>query len=160
MYRLTGPPYASLCVPAPPPAFYSGGMARPRSAAPVVLALVVDVVLVVAFAAAGRASHDEQILVGLVGTAGPFLIALLVGWAAARAWRAPLAAVRTGIPVWLVTVTGGMLLRVLFGQGTALAFIVVAVLTLGAMLVGWRGAWRLARRLRRPRAVADENMSS
>jgi hypothetical protein len=135
-------------------------MTRPRSAAPIVFALVVDIVLVVAFAAAGRASHDEQVLVGLIGTAGPFLIALLAGWIAARAWRAPLAAVRTGIPVWAVTVVGGMLLRALFGQGTAAAFIVVAVLTLGAMLVGWRGAWRLARRLRQPRTAADENMSS
>jgi hypothetical protein len=109
-------------------------------------ALVADVVLVVAFAAIGRASHAEGVLgpggAGLATTAWPFLVGLVAGWAAARAWRAPLAPVRTGIPVWIATVVVGMLLRAVTGQGVAVAFVVVATLTLAVFLVGWRAAVR------------------
>jgi hypothetical protein len=37
-----------------------------------------------------------------------------------------------------VTVVVGMILRVMSGQGTAVAFIVVALGFLGATMVGWR----------------------
>jgi hypothetical protein len=40
--------------------------------------------------------------------------------------------------VWLVTVALGQALRVLAGQGTALAFIIVSLLFLGLFLLGWR----------------------
>lgn len=90
------------------------------------------------FALAGRASHDSDIWGGLVGTAWPFLGALAAGWLVSLAWRAPRAPLRTGVPVWLVTVAGGMLLRAASGQGTALPFVVVATLTLLVALVGWR----------------------
>lgn len=115
---------------------------RPRRAA---AALALDAALVVAFAAIGRASHDDGgtgVLgeggVGLATTAWPFLAALGVGWLVALAWRRPSAPLRTGVPVWLVTIVGGMLLRALSGQGTALPFVVVATLALLALLVGWR----------------------
>lgn len=108
----------------------------------VLLALLADVVLVVAFAAVGRASHESGVLgdggLGLLTTAWPFVAALAVGWLVSAAWRRPLAPIRSGIPVWAVTVVGGMLLRALSGQGTAVPFIVVATLTLLALLVGWR----------------------
>lgn len=105
----------------------------------------IDAVLVLGFAALGRRSHDEGSSVsGIVEVAAPFLIALVVGWLAARAWRAPLA-LRTGAIVWVVTVAGGLALRSLvFDRGIAPAFIVVALLTLGVLLVGWRA---LAERL-------------
>jgi len=114
----------------------------PRSAAPTSAsvwgALAVDAVLVVAFAATGRASHDEAVLTGLWTTAWPFLAALAAGWALSRAWRAPAAPVRTGIPLWLIAVAGGMVLRALAGQGVSPPFVVVATLVLGVALVGWR----------------------
>ncbi|GEK80315.1 DUF3054 domain-containing protein [Agrococcus baldri] len=123
------------------------------SARAVVAALVVDAVLVVAFAAIGRATHHDGVLgeggSGLATTAWPFLAALAAGWLASLAWRAPLAPLRAGAPIWLVTVVGGMLLRALSGQGTAVPFIVVATLTLLAMLVGWRAIASLAVRARR-----------
>lgn len=121
--------------------------ARSRSGA-VVAAALIDAASVFAFAVAGRASHDSDVWAGLFTTAWPFLTALIVGWLVARCWRAPFALVRTGVAVWLVTVVGGMLLRAASGQGTAFAFIVVATLVLGALLVGWRGIAVLVARRR------------
>ena len=118
----------------------------------IALALVVDTVLVVAFAALGRASHDSDILGGLWQTAWPFLVGLAVGWLVTLAWRAPLEPVRTGLGVWAATVIGGMLLRAASGQGTAVAFIIVATLTLLVLLVGWRVIAALVVRRRSRRA--------
>ncbi len=60
----------------------------------------------------------------------------------ARAWRAP-ASLAGGAVVWAVTVVGGLALRSLvFDRGVAPSFMVVAALTLGAMLMGWRAAAR------------------
>ncbi len=120
----------------------------------VAAALALDAVLVVAFAAAGRASHREGVLgeagAGLWATAWPFLAALAAAWVVSAAWRSPLAPLRAGVPLWLVTVAGGMLLRALSGQGTALPFVVVATLTLLLLLVGWRAIarWIGSRRAR------------
>jgi len=117
------------------------------------LVLLVDVVLVVVFAAIGRATHDGDVLgpagSGLATTAWPFVVALGLGWLVSRAWRAPLAPVRTGLIVWAVTVVVGMVLRAVSGQGVAVAFVIVAAITLGLFLVGWRGIARLVSRRRR-----------
>lgn len=128
-------------------------MTPPRSPA---LALVVDIVLVIVFAAIGRATHDGDVLgpfgSGLATTAWPFVAALLVGWLVTRAWRAPLAIVRTALPVWAVTVILGMALRAVSGQGVAVAFVIVAAMTLALFLLGWRGVATLVARVRRARA--------
>ncbi|MBD3940147.1 DUF3054 domain-containing protein [Microbacterium sp. NEAU-LLC] len=121
---------------------------RPTAAA-IVLALVLDIALVVAFAATGRASHDSDIWSGLWQTSWPFLAGLGLGWLVTLGWRAPAAPVRTGLGVWAVTVAGGMMLRLATGQGTALPFIIVASVTLLVALVGWRLIAALVRRLRR-----------
>lgn len=117
---------------------------------PAVTALLTDAVLVTLFAAVGFATHSPGVLSawGVGMTAWPFLVALAVGWVVSVAWRAPLAPLRTGMPVWLVTVGGGMLLRVLLGQGTALPFVIVATATLLALLVGWRLIAAAVRRAR------------
>lgn len=104
----------------------------------IVLALLLDIVLVVAFAATGRASHDSDVWSGLAQTAWPFLVGVVVGWLAVRGWRAPLAPLRTGLGVAAVAVVVGMLLRAASGQGTAVPFMIVATATLLALLVGWR----------------------
>ncbi len=124
------------------------------TAAATAAALAVDAVLVVAFAAAGRASHHGDILLGLWTTAWPFLAALAVGWVATLAWRRPLAPGRTGIPLWIVTVAGGMILRALSGHGTAVPFVLVAAGTLALLLIGWRLVALLARRVRTRRLEA------
>lgn len=117
--------------------------------ATIALAAVLDVLLVVTFTAIGRASHEEAAFgPGLITTAWPFVAALAVGWIVTLAWRAPTAIVRTGIPVWLITVAGGMVLRTLSDQGTAPAFIVVATITVAIFLLGWRTIVTVARRRR------------
>lgn len=103
----------------------------------VVLAAVIDVVLVIGFTVVGRASHDEG-PAGLLITAWPFIGGLAIGWLLMRAWRHPRRIVWTGIGIWIATVAGGMLLRVISGQGTAIAFIIVATLVVGVALIGWR----------------------
>ncbi len=103
------------------------------------VAAAADVLAIIVFVAIGRRSHDEgSALSGIVKVAAPFLIALVLGWLAARAWKAPMA-VGTGVIIWLVTVIGGLILRkVVFDGGTAMAFIIVASLFTLATLVGWR----------------------
>ncbi|MBA9007506.1 MULTISPECIES: DUF3054 domain-containing protein [Thermomonospora] len=105
---------------------------------------LLDVVGVVVFVAIGRASHDESgTLAGIASTAWPFLVGLAAGWAVVRAWRRPQALFPAGAGVWAVTVAGGMALRAVSGQGTALAFVIVATLFLALVLLGWRLVARL-----------------
>lgn len=107
-----------------------------RSAA---VGLVLDVCSVLAFVAIGRHTHDNgDSLAGLWHTAWPFLAGLAVGLLASRAWRGPLAIAPAGVGAWLGAAGIGMLIRVLAGQGTAAAFIVVAAAFLGLFLLGWR----------------------
>lgn len=109
----------------------------------------IDVCLVLAFVLIGRASHhDSGGLVGLASTAWPFLTGLAAGEIITRGWRRPAALVPTGLGVWLSTVTVGMILRVVAGQGTAAAFIAVALTFLGLFLLGWRLAVSRLRVLR------------
>ncbi|AZS46266.1 MULTISPECIES: DUF3054 domain-containing protein [Microbacterium] len=124
-------------------------------------AVVVDVVLVLIFAAIGRASHDEN-PAGFLLTAWPFLIALLIGHLLAallpgrprRPWS-----VLWGAVVWIVTVAGGMLIRVLSGDTAEVPFIIVATLVLGAFLVGWRAITALLRRGRNSPDAAEATRS-
>lgn len=114
------------------------------------IAFGIDVALVVLFAAIGRASHAESNAVtGAVVTASPFLAGTVIGWSVVRLLhkRWPVA-VGPGITVWFSTLVVGMLLRAATGQGTALAFVGVAALTLAAFLVGWRSVATVASRPR------------
>jgi hypothetical protein len=111
------------------------------------VAVVLDIACVLIFVIIGRASHAKgESLAGLASTSWPFLCGLGVGWLASRAWRRPLAIRPAGLVVWLSTVAIGMILRVISGQGTAAAFIAVALAFLALFLLGWRLLARLARR--------------
>jgi hypothetical protein len=111
------------------------------------VAVVLDVVCVLVFVVIGRASHTKgESLAGIASTCWPFLAGLGVGWLASRAWRRPLAIRPAGLAVWLCTVALGMILRVVSGQGTAVAFIIVALAFLALFLLGWRLLARLALR--------------
>jgi len=105
----------------------------------VVFAALADIASILVFVAIGRRNHDEgEAVDGILTVAAPFLIALVVGWLAARAWTRP-TQVETAFIIWPVTVALGMVLRNLaFDRGTALPFIIVATLVLGVFLVGWR----------------------
>jgi FtsH-binding integral membrane protein len=116
------------------------------------VAVVLDVCCVLVFVIIGRASHTKgETLAGIASTSWPFLAGLAAGWAVVRvsgvrAWRRPCAISPAGLLVWLVTVTLGMILRVVSGQGTAIAFIAVALVFLGLFLLGWRLIGGLVRR--------------
>jgi len=109
---------------------------------------------VLVFVAIGRANHhDGGGLAGFWDTLWPFAAGLVIGLLVTRFWRRPTALLPTGVGVWLSTVAAGMILRVLAGQGTALAFILVALVFLGLFQLGWRLAWRWLDPARRRLAV-------
>jgi hypothetical protein len=100
-----------------------------------------DICCVLAFVLIGRSAHHHgETIAGLAMTAWPFLAGLAAGLLVTRAWRRPAAIVPGGMGAWLGTVVIGMLLRVIFGQGTAFAFILVALAFLGLFMLGWRVA--------------------
>ena len=110
-------------------------------------ALIVDCCCVLLFVVIGRASHAKgESLGGIASTAWPFLAGLAGGWLAARAWRRPFGFFPAGVGAWLGAVVLGMVLRVVSGQGTAVAFIGVALAFLGLFLLGWRLVAGLASR--------------
>ena len=114
------------------------------------LAVILDCCCVLLFVIIGRASHTKgESLGGIASTAWPFLAGLAGGWLAARAWRRPLGPLGlwpAGVGAWLGAAALGMVFRVVSGQGTAAAFIVVALAFLGLFLLGWRLVVRLAGR--------------
>jgi FtsH-binding integral membrane protein len=110
-------------------------------------ALIFDCCCVLLFVVIGRASHAKgESLGGIASTAWPFLAGLAGGWLAARAWRRPFGLFPAGVGAWLGAVVLGMVLRVVSGQGTAVAFILVALAFLGLFLLGWRLVAGLASR--------------
>jgi hypothetical protein len=113
----------------------------------VLIAAALDVVSVLVFVAVGRRNHDEGTAVGgVLEVAAPFLIALAIGWLVSLTWRQPMN-LRSGAIIWASTIVVGMILRnVIFDRGTATAFVIVATLFLGAVLLGWRAIARLVTR--------------
>lgn len=115
-------------------------MADTQAPRRIVVAAVVDVVAVVLFVVLGRSSHHESgsAITGTLKVVAPFLLAVALGWLAARAWRSPMSPT-VGIVIWLVTAAGGMFLRrVVFQRSTALAFVIVGSVFTLLFLVGWR----------------------
>ena len=111
------------------------------------LAVILDCCCVLLFVIIGRASHTKgESLGGIASTAWPFLAGLAGGWLAARAWRRPSGLWPAGVGAWLGTAGLGMVFRVVSGQGTAAAFIAVALAFLGLFLLGWRLLARLGGR--------------
>lgn len=124
--------------------------------------LLLDVVLVVAFCAIGRRSHEEAFsLSGLATTAWPFLGGLAAGWLAVAArlrtqladhptGTSPAAVFPAGVIIWAATLVIGMLLRVVSGQGIAVSFVIVAGTVLAVFLLGPRALSTVVRRRRLP----------
>jgi hypothetical protein len=101
--------------------------------------LGLDALAVAAFVAIGRSTHHHVLSWGgFASTAWPFAAGLLAGWAWIFARGRRGSVLTSGVVVWLCTVSIGMLLRVQFGQGTAVAFVAVALGFLGALMIGAR----------------------
>ena len=98
-----------------------------------------DVLVVVIFVIIGRETHEEgNALAAFVETAAPFLIGLALGWGLVRARDVP-RSTATGLAVVTSTLVVGMLgRRVVFDDGTAVSFVIVATLFLSAGMLGWR----------------------
>lgn len=114
--------------------------------------LLIDAVLVTVFVAIGQREHTTQNgFLGLLVTASPFLIGLVVSsfaFCQARAHRW-IQVWPAGIGVWLGTLALGMVLRVAFDQGGApLPFILVAAGSLALFLPGRRALTGLLLRRR------------
>lgn len=115
--------------------------------------LIFDAVAVVLFVVIGRDTHDEANTLGaILETAGPFLIALGVGWLISRAWATPGALSTGGYVATITLVLGVALRRWLFEAGTATAFVIVTAGFLAFTMLGWRVIALLLARRRGPTA--------
>lgn len=122
---------------------------------PAVLAASADALLILLFAAIGRDAHQRgDIITGVFATAWPFLAGAAVAWLALRLWHAPLAPWPAGVGVWLGTVVVGMLLRAVTGQVVVVPFVIVALISLGVFLLGYRLGTAGVRRFRTRRRQA------
>jgi len=116
----------------------------------VTLAAGADVLAVLVFAAVGRSSHAGVVdAYGVLTTAAPFLLGLLVGWLVARVWRAPLR-LPVGVAVWAVVVVVGLGVRAAFTHRLPLTFVLIAAVSLALFLLGWRAVARLIARSHGP----------
>lgn len=117
--------------------------------------LALDVASVLLFVIAGRDSHDEDGGFGDVLTiAAPFLIGLGLAWVASPNLRKRPTSLRAGVDSWVSAVAIGMLLRrVVWDRGTAVSFVIVTTLVLGALLLGWRTIWSFTHRRREIRSA-------
>lgn len=103
------------------------------------LRMILDLLSAVVFVAIGRSDHHHGVSVaGLASTLWPFFVGLLVGWLVLLLSRRSGASLADGEVVAVASVIVGMTLRVVSGQGTAFAFIVVATAFLSAFMLGWR----------------------
>lgn len=98
--------------------------------------LILDVVLIILFAALGRDTHEHGLdPAGILVTASPFLAACLAGRVLLARWKSPSSLWPAGVALWLITVVAGLGIRALFGGGVALSFAIVTLCVLGAFLL-------------------------
>lgn len=114
------------------------------------LAGLFDTLLVVVFAVLGARTHHDGALTPrtVADVAWPFLVGLALAYVLLVVLRRAPAALLSGVVVWVSTVAVAMVLRRLTGDGTAVAFVLVATGVTGATLLGWRLVALLLRRSR------------
>ncbi|MGD0393898.1 MAG: DUF3054 domain-containing protein [Acidimicrobiales bacterium] len=112
---------------------------------------LLDLACVLLFVGIGRSVHAHSLsIAGMASTSWPFVAGLAAGWIVVHIGHASGAAITSGIVVASLTCAVGMALRVLAGQGTAVAFVLVALGFLGATMVGWRSSLLILGLARRP----------
>jgi hypothetical protein len=108
-----------------------------------------DILALSAFVAAGQQQHNTGLALGsplgFLETLAPFLIgwgvaALVGGLYTEDALLTPRRAISWTLPAWVLALIIGMALRAspLFSGGAALTFVIVTLVTGGALLIGWR----------------------
>lgn len=103
-----------------------------------VAALGVDVGVVLAFVTLSRLSHDQSVgFDGVLGTAWPFLVGLILGWLVTRSWRSPVS-LSAALGVFACTFAVGIVFRRITFTGAQPSFIAMAFSVLSVLLVGWR----------------------
>ena len=108
---------------------------------------VVDLGCVIVFVAIGRSTHDHGLAPsGVLSTLWPFALGLVGGWYLTIRRGHSGASLADALLIVVVTVALGMIVRVLVGQGTAFAFVLVALAFLSFTFAGWRLALRVLRR--------------
>ncbi len=106
---------------------------------PRALQILLDLAVVLAFAAIGRASHAEALDPSqLFRTAAPFVLATLMAWVLLVMRPGLVAGWRQAALVWGTTLVLGMLFRAMLGQGVQPSFVAVAGSVLLAGMAGWR----------------------
>ena len=125
----------------------------PASRCIVAWMLVIDTILIILFAIAGIASHDGNLdLLSIGRVAIPFLLPYLALTALIKPNRLIHDIFPVGVALWLATVVLGPILRaLLFGDTSALPFILVTAGVLAVLLLGRRSISTLVTR-RRQRA--------
>lgn len=106
------------------------------------VAIVLDLVVLVDFAAVGRHSHGEgDALTGTLAVAWPFVVAWAAVAGASRALVriAPVPAAISWLAAWPLA----LVLRAISGRGDAPSFAIVALVIPLIGLTGWRAAARL-----------------
>ena len=112
---------------------------------PVLLwSMAADVLVVLVFVVAGRATHDESMAVGgVLDTAWPFLVGVAGGWLGIflgrmQPWTMPAAAMM----VFKTVVLGLVLRSIIQGDATEVPFALTTTAILGVLFVAWRVAAR------------------
>lgn len=102
-------------------------------------AIAVDIVVVMAFVVIGREDHGFVSDIGdYMTVAAPFLAGLVITSATMRSWERPINA-GVGAILGVGTVTIGMLLRkFVWGDGTALSFVLITFVFIVVGFVAWR----------------------
>lgn len=102
-------------------------------------AVGLDLAVIVAFAAIGRATHGEGTApADVLRTALPFGVAALTAHLVLEWRRRSPRPVLAGLLVWAVTLLGGLVGRLLLGESAEGAFVLVSGAVLAAGLLGWR----------------------
>lgn len=109
-------------------------------------AFITDFLSVLLFVAIGRNTHKDGFSRnGMTSTTWPFAVGLVTAWLVIVLTHRDATTKSSGTIIAIWTVTLGMILRVISGQGTALSFVIVALVFLLLFLVGWRTLLSLRR---------------
>lgn len=113
---------------------------------PRIVALLIDLLIAVAFAIIGRAIHGESLgLIQIAQTAWTFLLGVVAAWVFMAYLETRVTKVAAGILVWLSTWVIGNGLRWLTGAGVAVPFLIASAVGLAILFIGWRVIYNLRR---------------